>query len=116
AGSPTLATDPDVLAATDIADHALKALHDRGVDEVLIVGRRGPLQAPFTTLELRELGDLEGLGDVDVIVAPADFADISDEDLEAASKTVRNNIKVLRRYAGRQPRGATRPIVLRLRL
>jgi ferredoxin--NADP+ reductase len=110
-----LVTDPDVLATTDIADHALKALHDRGVEEVLIVGRRGPLQAPFTTLELRELGDLEGLGDVDVIVDPADFADISDEDLEAAAKTVRNNIKVLRGYAEREPRGAKRRIVFRFR-
>ena len=110
-----LVTDPDVLAATDIADHALKSLHDRGVEEVLIVGRRGPLQAPFTTLELRELGDLEGLGDVDVIVDPADFADISDEDLEAAGKTVRNNIKVLRGYAEREPRGAKRRIVFRFR-
>jgi ferredoxin--NADP+ reductase len=110
-----LVTDPDVLAATDIADHALKALHDRGVEEVLIVGRRGPLQAPFTTLELRELGDLEGLGDVDVIVDPADFADITDEDVAAAPKTVRNNIKVLRGYAERPPRGAKRRIVFRFR-
>ena len=29
-----LVTDPDVLAATDIADHALQSLHDRGVEEV----------------------------------------------------------------------------------
>jgi ferredoxin--NADP+ reductase len=110
-----LVTDPDVLATTDIADHALKSLHDRGVEEVLIVGRRGPLQAPFTTLELRELGALEGLADVDVIVDPADFADISDEDVEAAGKTVRNNIKVLRGYAEREPRGAKRRIVFRFR-
>ena len=110
-----LVTDPDVLASTDIADHALESLHDRGVEEVLIVGRRGPLQAPFTTLELRELGDLEGLGDVDVIVDPADFAEISDEDLEAAGKTVRNNIKVLRGYSEREPRGAKRRIVFRFR-
>jgi ferredoxin/flavodoxin---NADP+ reductase len=82
---------------------------------VLIVGRRGPLQAPFTTLELRELGDLEGLGDVDVIVDPADFADITDEDVESAGKTVRNNIKVLRGYAEREPRGAKRRIVFRFR-
>ncbi len=108
-----LVTDPDLLGTTDIADHALKSLHDRGVEEVLIVGRRGPLQAPFTTLELRELGDLEGLGDVDVIVDPADFADISDEDVEAAGKTVRNNIKALRGYAEREPRGAKRRIVFR---
>jgi ferredoxin/flavodoxin---NADP+ reductase len=110
-----LVTDPDVLAATDIADHALQSLHDRGVEEVLIIGRRGPLQAPFTTLELRELGDLEGLGDVDVIVDPADFADITDDDLEAAGKTVRNNIKVLRGYAERSPKGAKRRIVFRFR-
>jgi ferredoxin--NADP+ reductase len=108
-----LVTDPDVLAETDIADHALKALHDRGVEEVLVIGRRGPLQAPFTTLELRELGDLEGLGDVDVIVDPADFADITDEDIEAAGKTVRNNIKALRGYAERTPKGAKRRIVFR---
>ena len=114
-----LVTDPDVLATTDIADHALRALHDRGVEEVLIVGRRGPLQATFTTLELRELGHLEGLADVDVIVDPADVADISDEDVAAAGKTVRNNIKVLRGYAEtgaeREPRGAKRRIVFRFR-
>jgi ferredoxin--NADP+ reductase len=110
-----LVTDPDVLATTDIADHALQSLHDRGVEEVLIIGRRGPLQATFTTLEVRELGDLEGLGDVDVIVDPADFAGISDEDLEAAGKTVKNNVKALRGYAEREPRGAKRRIVFRFR-
>jgi ferredoxin--NADP+ reductase len=110
-----LVTDPDVLATTDIADHALKSLHDRGVEEVLIIGRRGPLQATFTTLEVRELGDLEGLADVDVIVDKADFADISDEDLEAAGKTVKNNVKALRGYAEREPRGAKRRIVFRFR-
>ena len=111
-----LVTDPDVLADTDIADHALESLHQRGVEEVVIIGRRGPLQATFTTLELRELGDLEGLAGVDVIVDPADFADITDEDLEAASKTVRQNIKVLRGYAERAPiPGAKRRIVFRFR-
>jgi ferredoxin/flavodoxin---NADP+ reductase len=110
-----LVTDPDVLGTTDIADHALQVLHDRGVEEVLVIGRRGPLQAPFTTLELRELGHLEGLGDVDVIVDPADFEDISDEDLEAAGKTVRKNIKVLRGYADVAPKGAKRRIVFRFR-
>jgi ferredoxin--NADP+ reductase len=110
-----LVTDPDVLATTDIADHALKSLHDRGVEEVVIVGRRGPLQAPFTTLELRELGHLEGLGDVDVIVDPDDFADVTDEDVEAAGKTVKNNVKVLRGYSEVAPKGAKRRIVFRFR-
>src|ERR1700758_1221033 len=54
-----LVTDPDVLAQTDIADHSLESLRPCGVEEVVIIGRRGPLQTAFTTLELRELADLE---------------------------------------------------------
>ncbi len=91
-----LVTDPDVLASTDIADHALTCLHERGVEEVVILGRRGPLQSAFTTLELRELGELEG---VDVVIDPADLAEISDADAEAAGKIAKANIKVLRGYA-----------------
>ena len=108
-----LVSDPDELAKSDIADHALQSLHARGVDEVVVLGRRGPLQATFTTLELRELGHLDAMADVDVIVDPADFADISDEDLDAAGKTVKQNVKVLRGYAEREPRGAKRRIVFR---
>jgi ferredoxin--NADP+ reductase len=66
-------------------------------------------------MELRELGDLEAMADVDVILDPADFADISDEDLEAAGKTAKLNVKVLRGYAERGPRGAKRRIVFRFR-
>ena len=105
-----LVTDPDVLAKTDIADHALEALHQRGVSEVVIVGRRGPLQGAFTTLELRELGELEG---VDVIVDPADLQGISDEDAAAAGKTTAANIKVLREYSTREPRDGMRRITFR---
>jgi ferredoxin/flavodoxin---NADP+ reductase len=108
-----LVCDPDVLAATDIADHALKSLDPRGIEEVVIIGRRGPLQATFTTLELRELGNMEGLSGVDVLVDPADFAEISDEDAEAAGKTVKQNIKVLRGYTGNQPQPGHRRIVFR---
>lgn len=108
-----LVSDPEALANTDIADHALASLDTRGVEEVVVIGRRGPLQATFTTLELRELGDLEALGDVDVILDPADFDGISDDDLEAAGKTVKQNIRVLRKYIDQQPREAKRRIVFR---
>ena len=108
-----LVSDPDELRTTDIADHALELLDPRGVEEVVIIGRRGPLQATFTTLELRELGDLKGLEDVDVIVDPADLADISDEDAEAAGKTARQNIKVLRGYAGQERHPGNRRIVFK---
>ncbi|OBI39421.1 NADP oxidoreductase [Mycobacterium sp. E1386] len=105
-----LVTDPDVLGATDIADHALESLRPCGVEEVVVLGRRGPLQTAFTTLELRELGDLEG---VDVIVDPAQLEGITDEDAAAAGKTAKQNINVLRGYAQREPRPGHRRIVLR---
>ncbi|OBK19790.1 FAD-dependent oxidoreductase [Mycobacterium asiaticum] len=105
-----LVTDPDVLAQTDIADHALESLRPCGVDEVVIIGRRGPLQTAFTTLELRELGELEG---VDVIVDPAQLENITEEEAEAAGKTTKLNIKVLRGYAERAPRPNHRRIVFR---
>ncbi|BBX99706.1 FAD-dependent oxidoreductase [Mycobacterium seoulense] len=105
-----LVTDPDMLGVTDIADHALDSLRPCGVEEVVILGRRGPLQTAFTTLELRELGDLEG---VDVIVDPAQLEGITDEDEAAADKTTKLNIKVLRDYAARAPRPGHRRIVFR---
>jgi ferredoxin--NADP+ reductase len=105
-----LVTDPDVLGLTDIADHALESLRPCGVDEVVIIGRRGPLQTAFTTLELRELADLEG---VDVIVDPAQLEDITDEDAAAVGKICKQNIKVLRDYAARAPRPDHRRIVFR---
>jgi ferredoxin/flavodoxin---NADP+ reductase len=110
-----LVSDPKLLAATDIADHALDSLHTQGVEEVVVIGRRGPLQATFTTLELRELGDLEAMTDVDVVIDPADFADITDEDLAEAGKTVKQNVKVMRGYAETAPRNAKRRIVFRFR-
>lgn len=108
-----LVSDPRELAKSDIADHALTALHAQGVEEVVVIGRRGPLQATFTTLELRELGDLEAMADVDVIVDADDFAAITDEQLEAAGKTVKQNVKVMRGYLDVVPREAKRRIVFR---
>lgn len=101
-----LVTDPDVLATTDIADHALDSLHARGVAEVVIVGRRGPLQGAFTTLELRELGELEG---VDVVVDPAAMTAVTDAEAAAAGKTTAANIKVLRGYADKTAAGEQTP-------
>jgi len=103
-------TDPDALAVTDIADHALESLRPRGVEEVVVIGRRGPLQTAFTTLELRELADLEN---VDVVVDPADFEDISDDDAAAVGKVCKQNIKVLKGYVGRELRPGHRRIVFR---
>ncbi|WP_190813257.1 FAD-dependent oxidoreductase [Saccharopolyspora pogona] len=66
-----LASDVDRLARTDIADHALEALASSNISEVLVLGRRGPAQAAFTTPELLGLADTD---DFDVVVDPADAA------------------------------------------
>lgn len=47
-----LLEDPDVLARTDMADHAVSAFRDLHVREVVLLGRRGPADAAFTRPEL----------------------------------------------------------------
>ncbi|WP_426367614.1 FAD-dependent oxidoreductase [Streptomyces sp. E-08] len=64
-----LLTDPDALARTDIADHALAALRDARVREVVLLGRRGPEHAAYTTSELLALKHLPG---VDLVVDDRD--------------------------------------------
>ncbi|MEV5356155.1 FAD-dependent oxidoreductase [Streptomyces sp. NPDC052693] len=60
-----LVTDPERLAGTDIADHALRALRDAAVREVVLLGRRGPEHAACTRPELLALTQLPG---VDLVV------------------------------------------------
>jgi ferredoxin/flavodoxin---NADP+ reductase len=47
-----LTTDPNKLAGTDISDHALAALRNSRVQEVVIAARRGPAASAFTLPEL----------------------------------------------------------------
>lgn len=46
---------PDELAATDVADHALRVLRASRIREVTVLGRRGAEHAAFTTPELKAL-------------------------------------------------------------
>ncbi|MGW7070997.1 FAD-dependent oxidoreductase [Streptomyces sp. NPDC054855] len=56
-----LLADPDSLARTDIADHALAALRSAKVREVVLLGRRGPEDAAYTKSELLALKHVPGL-------------------------------------------------------
>jgi ferredoxin--NADP+ reductase len=102
------------LATTDTADHALDALRDSSIEEVVVLGRRGPAQAAFTSAELRELGHLKG---VELVVDPADLEldPVSEEWLDAEGTfTARKNLELLREFAAREPQPeAGRRIVLR---
>ena len=54
-----LALEPSELDPTDTADHAIYALKESAIREVVISARRGPEHAAFTSPELRELPKLE---------------------------------------------------------
>ena len=66
-----LVRSPEELATTDIADYALESLKDSGLTEVFVLGRRGPAQSAFSPKEIKEIA---GLDDVDVLVSAADAA------------------------------------------
>lgn len=105
-----LSRPPEQLAGTDIADHALAALCRSRVREVVIVGRRGPLDAAFNTPELEELGELEG---VDLIVDPQQLPDLTKARSENTDPTTLRKIELLHRYASRPTRPGNRRIVFR---
>lgn len=101
-----LATDPERLASTDIAPHALEALRSSAVREVVILARRGPAQAAFT---LPEIVGLAARDDIELVVdAPDGLEDDGIDDL-----TVRQKLAVLRDVDRRAPRPGCRRIVLR---
>lgn len=107
-----LAKPTSLLAATDLADHALQALAASQVHTIHLVARRGPVQAACTTPELRELGELEG---VEVIVDPRDLELDAASEAQLAAMEDRNpakNLDVLREWASRPRTGAPRKVVL----
>ena len=109
-----LALTRDELAQTDVADHALDVLAESNVGEIVVLGRRGPAQAAFTNPELLELGEMT---DADVFVDPGDVEldPLSKAfiESEAAHTTQKKNVEILTGYAGREPLGKRRRIVLR---
>src|SRR5215210_6278892 len=108
-----LASDPDELAKTDVADHALEVLRGSKVKEVVVLGRRGPAQAAFTNPELLELRGMTG---ADVLVDPDDVRldQLSAEAIEGEGNlTARRNVEILTEYAGTAPGGNDRRIALR---
>jgi ferredoxin--NADP+ reductase len=65
-----LAKHADDLLPTEIPQNVYDTLKASPVTDVHVFARRGPAQAKFSPLELRELGHVP---DVDVIVYPEDF-------------------------------------------
>ena len=110
-----LALTPAELAPTDTTDTAIEAINAAGVKEIVVVGRRGPVQAAWTPVEVGELGELAG---ADILVDPTELEldAASAAELEAAPPTVKRNVEHLREYAARTSEGRHRAIRLRFLL
>jgi ferredoxin--NADP+ reductase len=108
-----LALTPEELRTTDTADHAIDVLAGCEVREIVVLGRRGPVQAAFTNPELRELGEMAA-ADIDVDPAELELDPLSREVLESgADITTRKNIEILTDFAHKEPEGKPKRIVLR---
>ncbi|MFF0816303.1 FAD-dependent oxidoreductase [Rhodococcus sp. NPDC003318] len=98
-----LTSDASRLIGTDIAEHALEALVASRIRKVVVLGRRGPEHAAFSTPELLGLGNLPGL---DVTAShPFDPA-------LAADELTRIRASILDRYHHARPVPGNRQIHL----
>jgi len=99
-----LTVDPESLVGTAIAPHALDALRASRIEEVVVVGRRGPAESAFTLPELIGLSATPG---VDLAVEDDALADIPAGDPK---------LDLLRELSPASACDGARRIVLRYRL
>ncbi len=107
-----LCSTADELSKTDICQHALDVLAKSRIKEVHVYGRRGPVQAAFTPLEIREMGQLSNAYPV---VDPKDLElnQASLLELEGAADAVRKkNLEILRSFTNVPPNSSRRKFVL----
>ncbi len=103
---------PEELAPTDTADHAIEAFAGSAISDVVIAGRRGPLQAAYTNPELLELGELQV---ADVVIDPAEAAldPLSEVDFASASQPEHRNVETVLEYSRRTRTDKPRTVTLR---
>ena len=94
-----LAKNHEELCKTDMADYAIEALRDSQLEDIWLVGRRGPLQAAFSPAELREFLELQ---DADVLIEEnaIELDSESQKILETlAGNDTKKNIEILKQMS-----------------
>lgn len=110
--SRVLAKTADELHVTEIPDNVYERLSASAIREVHVFGRRGPAQAKFTPLELKEL---DHSPNVEVIVDPEDIDyDAASEEARRQSKSVDLVCQTLEGYAIREPKNAPHKLYIHL--
>jgi ferredoxin--NADP+ reductase len=101
-----LAKQADDLLSTEIPDNVYQGLTKSTVTDVHLFARRGPAQAKFTPLELRELDHQD---EVEVIVHPEGFElDEASEKEAQSNNQVKTIVKTLQDWALRDPKHNTK--------
>lgn len=99
-----LAKTGEELLVTEIPDNVYASLKENKAKEVHVFGRRGPAQAKFTPLELKEL---DHSPTIEVVVDPEDIDyDEASEQARRESKSQDLVCQTLEQYAMRDPQGA----------
>lgn len=96
-------SDPSRLAETDVSRSALRHIERARVRRVRIIGRRGPLEAPFTSKELREITRLPS---VRLVVESPEAEGVAASDQRSA-----RNLEILRAASESRVDGATKELV-----
>ena len=103
-----LAKTVDELKHTDIAQHALDALAESRIRDIYMVGRRGPVQAKFTQLAIKEMGQL---ADCEPVFGAADLKfdpHIPAAYADAQNKSAKRIVPILSDFAARPSSGKAR--------
>ena len=108
-----LALTAEELAPTDTIDAAAEAIAASPLREIVMLGRRGPVQAAFTPPELKELGELARSRAGRGRARSRARRRRARRELEADRDRARRNFDLLQEYAAREPEGKPRRIVLR---
>jgi ferredoxin--NADP+ reductase len=95
-----LALEPTELDPTDTADHAIDALKQSSIRNVVISARRGAEHAAFTSPELRELPKLEH---TNVVMAKSDIEEAIARAGEEIEKDTKSNLDAMALIANREP-------------
>ncbi|PPR58639.1 MAG: NADPH-ferredoxin reductase FprA, partial [Alphaproteobacteria bacterium MarineAlpha4_Bin2] len=105
-----LVKTPAEMSTTDLATHAAEAIHASPLEDVYMVGRRGPIEAKFTNVELREMGELE---DCTPIIDADQIPEEVPEDMEMSDRDRRlkdRNLGTLRGFVDAEPAGRKRRV------
>ena len=92
-----LAKTPAEMAKSDLCRHAAEVIAKAPIEDIYLIGRRGPVQASFTPVELAELGGLERCVPlIDGVALERDISAAGPQELKAKEKV----LETLRSFVG----------------